>query len=34
MSKTVSNLPDTALDLDEVIRMDETYEYALLAKRI
>lgn len=32
MAQTVSNLPDNPLDLDEVIRMDETYEYCLLSE--
>ncbi|SDL09372.1 hypothetical protein [Natronorubrum texcoconense] len=31
MSKTVSKLPDSPLDLEEVIRMDETYEYCLFS---
>lgn len=32
MPETVSTLPDSPLELDEVIRMDETYEYALLSE--
>lgn len=31
MVKTVSSLPGNPLDLDEVVRMDETYEYTVFS---
>lgn len=32
MPKTVSTLPDEPLELDEVLKMDETYEYSMFSE--